>query len=170
VKLIVLVRHAKAEEHRPGRPDHSRALTKQGREDAQTLGRALTALGFEPEVALVSDAARTVETWVIASRGWDVPEVERSRDLYNTTVGELIETLRGLPVAVERVIVVGHNPTVSSVAAYLAVDKSNEKALEQASIGLRTGTAALLEYQGDWEDLGQDVARLRAVVGRGDQG
>jgi len=168
VKLIVLVRHAKAEEHRPGRPDHSRALTKQGREDSQILGRALTALGFDPEVALVSDAARTVETWVVLSRGWDVPEVSRTREIYNTTTGELIDTLRELPLAVDRVIVVGHNPTVSSAVEYLAGPGSNEKALEQASAGLRTGTAALLEYQGDWEDLGQDSARLRAVVGRGD--
>lgn len=168
MKLIVLVRHAKAEEPVRGRPDHSRALTPKGREDAQALGRSLTALGFEPEVALVSDAARTVETWVIVSRGWEVSEVVRSRDLYGTTTTDLIETLRELPLGVERVIVVGHNPTVSAVAAYLAGKESNKEALAQASSGLRTGTAALLEYQGEWDDLGQDSARLRAVVGRGD--
>ncbi len=168
MKLIVLVRHAKAEEHRPGRPDHSRALTKKGREDAQTLGRALTAVGFEPEVALVSDAARTVETWVILSRGWDVPEVSRTRELYNMAPGDLIETLRELPLGAERVIVVGHNPTVSSVADYLAGTNSNKDAAGKVFNGLQTGTAALFEYQGDWEDLGQGSARLRAVVGRGD--
>lgn len=168
MKLIVLIRHAKAETPAPGRPDHSRALTAQGREDAQSVGRALAALGFEPDVAYVSDSARTVETWVIASRGWEVPEVVRGREFYNTTVESLVEVLRGTEPGASQVVVVGHNPTVSSVAAYLSGNGSSKEALQQVSNGLRTGTAALLEFDGDWEDLGMDRARLRAVVGRGD--
>lgn len=166
MKLIVLVRHAKAEEPRQGRPDHERSLAPKGREDAQTLGKSLTSLGFEPEIALVSDAARTAETWELVSRGWDVPTVVQSRELYTTTVGELVDSLRDLPPGVERVIVVGHNPTMTSAAAYLAGETSDDDALSSVSTGLRTGTAALLEHDGDWGTLGRGSARLRAVVGR----
>jgi phosphohistidine phosphatase len=167
MRVIVLARHAKAELSSARRPDHARALTVKGREDADTLGRSLTALGFEPEVAYVSDAARTVETWVIASRTWEVPDVRRGRELYNTTVPTMIAALRATPLGASRVMIVGHEPTVSSAAVYLAGKGSNKEALQRVDQGLRTGSAALLEYDGEWEDLGLDTARLRAVVGRG---
>ncbi|MBN2177170.1 MAG: histidine phosphatase family protein [Demequinaceae bacterium] len=166
MRVIVLARHAKAEEPSPRRPDHARALTVKGREDADVLGKSLSAIGFEPEVAYVSDAARTVETWVIASRGWEVSEVHRGREMYNTTVPTMIAALRATPLGASKVMVVGHEPTISSVAAYLAGKGSNKEAVQRVAQGLRTGSAALLEYDGEWEDLGLDAARLRAVVGR----
>jgi len=65
-------------------------------------------------------------------------------------------------------MVVGHQPTMSSTAAYLAGNGSVKEALQRISLGLQTGTAAVLEFDGEWTELGRETARLRAVVGRGD--
>jgi phosphohistidine phosphatase len=50
----------------------------------------------------------------------------------------------------------------------LAGNGSNREALQRVAHGLQTGTAAILEFEGEWGDLGPDMARLRAVVGRDD--
>jgi phosphohistidine phosphatase len=90
------------------------------------------------------------------------------RELYNTTVATLVAALRLTPPGAHKVMVVGHEPTISSAAAYLAGSGSNREALQRVSHGLQTGTAAVLEYEGEWGELGSDSAQLRAVVGRGD--
>lgn len=167
MRVIVLARHAKAEVSSPGQFDRTRALAPRGREDAATLRQALTAAGFEPDVAYVSDAVRTSETWAILAAGWEVPEVHTGRELYNTTVATLVAALRFTPPGAEKVMVVGHEPTMSSTAAYLAGSGSNRETLQRVSHGLQTGTAAVLEFDGEWEDLGPGMARLLAVVGRG---
>jgi phosphohistidine phosphatase len=166
MRVVVLARHAKAEVPSPGKLDHDRVLAPRGREDAASLGKALKESGFEPDVVYVSDAARTTETWAILSDGWEVPEVHTGRELYNTTVATVVATLRLTPPGAEKVMVVGHEPTMSSAAAYLAGNGSNREALQRVAHGLQTGTAAVLEFEGEWGDLGSGAARIRMVVGR----
>ncbi len=166
MRVIVLARHAKAEVSSPGQLDHDRVLAPRGREDAANLGKNLSSAGFEPDVAFVSDSARTAETWTIASATWEVPEVHTGRELYNTTVATIVAALRLAPPGAQAVMVVGHEPTMSSVAAYLAGNGSHREALQRISHGLQTGTAAVLEFDGEWVELGSDSARLKAIVGR----
>ena len=168
MRVLVLARHAKAEAPSINTLDHERILTERGRGDASTLGLSLSEAGFEPDVAYVSDAARTRETWEIAAAKWEVPSVHLLHELYNTSIATVIETVRLTPPGAERVMVVGHQPTMSSTAAYLAGNGSVKEALQRISLGLQTGTAAVLEFDGEWTELGRETARLRAVVGRGD--
>lgn len=164
--VLVLARHAKAEAHSDERPDFDRALSLRGKMEAEALGAALAAAGFEPDLAYVSAAVRTAQTWEIAARGWDVPEVHSRRELYNTTVGTLIGVLAGSTADTAGVIVVGHEPTMSSAAAFLSGPGSDKTALQRVARGLPTGSAALLEFDGGWDEMGRGTARLRAVVGR----
>ncbi len=166
MRVLVLARHAKAEAHTDALADHSRTLALKGRADAKMLGTTLEASGFVPDVAYVSDAVRTSQTWELASAAWDVPVVHRRPELYNTTVGTLVSLIRGTEPGASNVMVVGHEPTISAAAAYLAGPGSSKDALQRVAYGLPTGMAAVLEFDGEWADMEKETARLRTVIGR----
>lgn len=168
MRVLVLARHAKAEVPSVDRFDFERGLAPRGEKDARALGVALSQAGLEPDVALVSDAIRTAQTWDIASGAWDVPEVDMRRDLYGASVGAVLGVLQGVPAGATTVMIVGHEPAMSGTAVYLAGPGSHRTSLGDVSGGLRTGTAAILEFDGEWADAAQGSARLRAVVGRDD--
>ena len=59
---------------------------------------------------------------------------------------------------------VGHEPTSSAACAYLAGPGSDTSALKRVAHGLPTGTAAVLEFDGSWAELGSRQARLTMVL------
>jgi phosphohistidine phosphatase len=159
---LVLVRHAKAEAPRPGLDDHDRTLTLEGRTSSTALAAALADAGVEIAVALVSSAARTQQTWKLMSTAFPDADATTVPELYETHVGGMVGVLR----AVERegtVAVIGHEPTISATAAWLAGPGSDTKALQRIAHGLPTGTAALLEFDGPLTGLGQRAAVLTAI-------
>jgi phosphohistidine phosphatase len=166
VHVLVLARHAKAEAHTGALNDHERPLALRGRTDARELGATLMAAGFEPDVAYVSDAVRTSQTWELASTAWEVPVVHRRRELYNTTVATLVGLIGGTEPGATNVIVVGHEPTISAAALFLAGPGSSRQAVRRVVSGLPTGMAAVLEFDGEWPGLAARTARLVGVVGR----
>jgi phosphohistidine phosphatase len=57
--MLWLLRHADAED---GTPDAERKLTKKGRKQAKNAGKALKAMGVEPEACFTSPKVRAAET------------------------------------------------------------------------------------------------------------
>jgi len=159
---LVLVRHAKAEAPRPGLDDHDRALTLEGRSSAQTLAAALADAGVEISRALVSSALRTQQTWKLMESAFPGAAATTEPALYETHVGGLVGLLREVD-GDDTVAVVGHEPTISAAAAWLAGPGSDTKALQRIAQGLPTGTAALLDYDGVLAELHQHGAVLTAV-------
>lgn len=159
---LVLVRHAKAEAPRPGLDDHDRSLTLEGRSSAQSLGQALADAGVEIALALVSSAARTQQTWKLMAPAFPDAVATTLPGLYETHVGGLTAILRDVDEE-GTVAVIGHEPTISASAAWLAGPGSETKALQRIALGLPTGTAALLDYDGPLADLAQRSAVLTAI-------
>jgi phosphohistidine phosphatase len=159
---LVLVRHAKAEAPRPGLDDHDRALTLEGRSSAQSLANALADAGVEIAVALVSSAVRTQQTWKLMATAFPDADARTVPELYETHVGGVVAALRGAG-SDGTVAVVGHEPTISATAAWLAGPGSDTPALQRIAHGLPTGTAALLDFEGDLADLAQRAAVLTAI-------
>lgn len=168
MRTLVLARHAKAEPHTGEQRDHARPLALRGRDDSRALAEAVEQAQAVPQVAYVSDSVRTTQTWKVASAGWETEEVHHRAELYNTTVGTLVAVLSGTRPDAESVMVVGHEPTVSAAAAWLAGPGSDKVALQRIAHGLPTGMAALFDVPVDWRDLAQGAAVLRAVIGRGE--
>jgi len=159
---IVLVRHAKAEAPRSGLDDHDRSLTLEGRTSSQVLATALADAGVEIAVALVSSAARTQQTWKLMAPAFPDAIATTVPELYETHVGGLVSALRDFE-GEGTVAIVGHEPTISASAAWLAGPGSDTKALQRIAHGLPTGTAALLDFEGPLADLGQRGAVLTAI-------
>jgi len=161
------MRHAKAEQ--AGATDFERHLSQRGHADAAEAGRWLAARGVEPELALVSAAVRTQETWdsLVEGAGWDLdPELDEG--LYSAGTQAALDLLRDVDDGITSVIMVGHNPTMASLAAVLDDGEGDEEAGNELAMGYPTSALTVFEYDGRWSDLDEASASVVAFhVGRG---
>jgi phosphohistidine phosphatase len=160
---LILLRHARATTS--DWSDAARHLSPEGRIQAEVTGRRLARDGIVPDVVACSATARTIETWdaISAAVGGD-PAVYYSEDLYRGYIPELVEVVRVLGADAQGVMVVGHNPTVSAAAAFLAGPGSDPQATDRVNRGLSTSAYALLRPTVPWEELAGGTAILTTVV------
>ena len=119
----MLLRHAKAVQQSPGGDDFARDLQDKGKADAKRLGTYLADKKLLPDLALVSTAARTKQTYEIVAAALGRPGAVRyEQALYNATGGELRGILRSLDPAIQTLMIVGHNPGIADAAAMLSRD------------------------------------------------
>jgi phosphohistidine phosphatase len=122
---LVLVRHGKAvDADALGTKDHARILTHRGQRQSLGLGVQLVQAKSLPTLALVSDAARTKETWagVTAGAGTALRDtaVEHHRLIYTGSVSDLKSLIEPVDAARHTVVaMVGHNPGISELACDL---------------------------------------------------
>src|SRR6476620_3513572 len=112
---LVIVRHAEAAS---GEPDELRPLTPEGRETARALGQRLAEEGLVPDAVLTSPLLRARETAQELARPAGLqPEPDE-----RLAPGATAEAVRAA--AEERgetIVVVGHQPDCSQIAAALTV-------------------------------------------------
>lgn len=162
---LLLLRHAKAENTRPGSSDFERTLTKSGRRDSEAVGRLLAERGEAIDLVLCSAAARTRETWEGVASSLPgllaAPEARFLRSLYDG--GSYVSILQAEGGDAATILLVGHNPSIHAAALDLAADLSDR---DGAVLAARFPKAALaiLEVDGAWESLRPGCARLEAFV------
>jgi phosphohistidine phosphatase len=161
-RRLVLMRHAKAEKHAD--TDHDRPLSQRGWRDARAAGTLLARRGDVPALVLVSTSRRTRDTWDAVSGCLDpVPEAWFDRALYDAGAKAVVELLGAVGADVPSVLVIGHNPTMSVVAAALS-DGEAEPALEDAvADGLSTAGLAGYDVPVHWVDVNARRLRLTHV-------
>lgn len=107
---ITLFRHAKAETPNPQTADFERVLASRGRRNAARMGRFMKEKGLLPDLVIVSTAARTRETYQIASDQWpDIPVIFLD-SIYEASATALMMAVEAHGQDCERVMVIGHNP------------------------------------------------------------
>lgn len=160
-RLLVLMRHAKADS--VGESDHARRLTASGVDDAQAAGRWLAGQGVRPDHALVSDAQRTRDTFAAVAQGagWDVA-ASYDDGLYAAGPETALDLIRRSDAQAGSVIVIGHNPTVASLAQALDNGEGDAQAGIALTMGFPPCAVAVFEYDGAWSDLDQQCAMLTA--------
>lgn len=158
-RRLVVMRHAQAESFAPS--DSQRALTARGQDDAAAAGRWLAAYGFTPDHALVSGAVRTQQTWATLSRaaGWELqPDVDLG--LYQAGPEAALDLLRLVPEGSREVLLLGHNPTMSSLAQLLSDAAGDPDAIRLMARGHPTSALALFEIAEEWDQLSFGDGRL----------
>ena len=156
-----MVRHARAEQS--AATDLERRLLPRGAADAMDAGRWLSGEGVVPDAALVSAAMRAQETWasLAIGLGTDVePQVERG--LYTADPETALDLVRLTDNGAQTLAVVGHNPTVASLASLLDDGEGDPSAAVAMVMGFPPGALALFEYAGSWASLAWGGARLTA--------
>lgn len=117
-RRLILIRHAKSSWDDPRLADHDRVLNSRGITACRLIGDWLAAHDHQPDEALVSDAARTQETWSrIAARLGPVPALRHEPRLYHAGAEMMLTVLRGA--TGRTVAMVGHNPGIAEFAARL---------------------------------------------------
>ncbi|WP_394216320.1 SixA phosphatase family protein [Brachybacterium vulturis] len=165
-RLLLLMRHGKAESG-SGRPDHERALADRGLTQAQLVGEYLDAQNVQVSRVLVSDAVRTTQTWeatAAAMPGFD-GEVSFHEEIYSGGAADVLALVHGVDASHPVVMVVGHEPTISTLTSLLAADDSEAGAVAQARIGMPTGATAVLSGSlDDWRSLEEASLTLHTIV------
>lgn len=126
---LILWRHAEAFDARPGEDDLDRALTPAGLKQAERMGRWLhQALPADARI-LVSPARRTQQTAQGLGRPYEtVPAL-----VSGASVGDVVQAA-GWPGAEGTVVVVGHQPTIGMVAAWLMCGHRQHWSVRKAGV------------------------------------
>jgi phosphohistidine phosphatase len=167
MRTLVIIRHGKAEASAPS--DFERQLTDRGHDGAARSGQWLAAQGIEPDYALVSTAARAVQTWeeVAAGAGWDLTVAEYDDAMYTASTDAALDLIRATDDGIHTLVVVGHNPTVAYLVQLLDDGTGDEEAGNELALGFPTSAVAVLSYDGDWEHLDEAGAAVTGFhIGR----
>lgn len=162
-RTLVVMRHATPVP--TGVSDPARPLTAQGVDEARSAAGWLTGLGVTPDRALVSAAVRTRQTW--EATGFSA-EAELSEALYGAGVDSALDLIRRTVPDTATLMVVGHNPTMSSLAQLLG-DGEGEPDAEQAlaAESFPASAAAVFELAVPWAEV--EPGRGRLIGFRGGQ-
>ncbi len=163
-RQLWLLRHAEAEPH-GSRADSARRLTERGEQQARAAGVAIARMGVTFDVILYSPKVRAAQTAELAAEAWDEEERERMA-LHDPLAGgfeaaEALDTFAGTGLD-GRVLLVGHEPDLSQLAA----------SLTGAKLDLKKGGVAVLRLEGASAELAvlmrpRDLALVAGVpVGR----
>lgn len=108
---VYILRHAQAES---GIRDHSRVLTQYGKLQAQMMGQWLKLNLHDLDLAIVSSARRTTQTFEGLELGIDLITEDLA---YNADSNVLEQLIRKHGKGHQDVMIIGHNPGVSDLAA-----------------------------------------------------
>lgn len=129
------MRHAKSSWAEAGQRDHERPLNARGRRDSPAMARQVVESGWMPERALVSDAARTEETWAWMAAEFDAQLILDPR-LYHGAIEDLRAVVVDHAGDAQTVLVLGHNPGWEDAVHVLSGRR----------VGMKTANVALLEH------------------------
>lgn len=161
-RTLVLVRHAEAESWAPS--DIERSLTSAGTEAAGALGEWLRDQSVVPEVALVSGATRTRQTWaaLAAAAGWSLSPTY-DEGLYAAGPDTALDLIRFAHPEAQTLLVLGHNPTVHFLAQVLADGSAPPEVADRLVAGFPPASAAVFDIDVAWADLSEGYGTLREV-------
>ena len=167
MRSLTLFRHAKTATVRPGQQDFDRQLTERGREDAARMGAILAQRPWD--LALVSAARRTAETWEIAKKQFkSPPDAEIDHALYLCGTQALIARIRNLTDTIQHVLVIGHNPDLHEASVWFAGRTENRSAHE---LRHKFPTAAMSHFTincAGWREAGPGTATFVSFETPGD--
>jgi phosphohistidine phosphatase len=155
MKVLYLVRHAKAVPADVGVNDFKRALTKSGRHDAQAMSERLRKKGILPELFISSPADRALETAHIFAKtlGYPLQKIELKDEIYENIEDTLQNLIKGLDERYSTVMLFGHHPSLSSLASHLVHDFDAEIRV--------SGVVGIAFDVATWQAISADFATLR---------
>ena len=116
-KTLYLVRHAKSSWSDPSLSDRDRPLNKRGRRSAPDMGSRLALKGHQPDLIISSPAKRALMTAGIIAKelDYDKSEILTDESMYFSGDRGMLKMLEGVDDRYQRVMIVGHNPAMTSL-------------------------------------------------------
>ena len=156
-KSLILFRHAKSDWDADYSSDHKRPLADRGEKAARTMGTLLKDSKKLPELVVCSTATRARQTVDLAATEghWNL-NIEYSDYLYECSPDMMINLLQQMENSVRSIMLVGHEPTWSSLASLL---------IGGGNIRFPTAAMARIDfYFNDWRSIGGGTGQLRWLL------
>lgn len=157
MKILYLLRHAKAQQQEIGGTDFDRSLSKLGYSEVLEMAEVANTLGIKAEIVIASAAVRTTQTaqFFAEDTGLNASVIQSEQRLYNGAIGQYLEVINQLPQSVNNVVLVGHNPTISDLVNYLS---------DTYEVDLPTaGFVKLCLLSDTWAGVGSGIASIEWV-------
>lgn len=154
MKILYLVRHAKAISQGSGVNDFKRSLTKQGRNDAKAMSQRLLKKGIVLDFLISSPADRTLETAHIFAKRFDYPnhKILLKDEIYDEDAVLIKEVLKNLDDRFSTVMLFGHEPALSQLAGLF---------LQDTELEIRTtGVVGISLDISHWQNIAETTGNL----------
>ena len=141
---LILLRHGKAEPDSASGDDFDRRLASRGEQESNDMGLRLADMGFVPDVALVSPAARARGTWEQAGQHFPNTETRFDDVLYHADSAAIRHAVDTAAAEAKTLMVVGHNPGLQELTVQLLQEADASPSLiARAQRNFPTATAAV---------------------------
>ena len=116
-KILYLVRHAKSSWKDASLADRDRPLSERGLNSAPDMGRRLAEQGHKPDLVISSPALRAFSTAkkIAKEADYDSSKIITHESLYFSGTRSMVDMLEGLDDGFDKVMIVGHNPAMTSL-------------------------------------------------------
>ena len=145
MSAVIFLRHAKSDWDAGATDDLSRPLAERGRRAAAAVGSFLAATGHIPNLVLCSPAVRARQTLELAVTAGDLAcPIEIVDELYYGSVDGMVALAcrRQVPL----LMLVGHEPTISSALEYLTCAELRMPTGALARVNLNLDNSGELEW------------------------
>ena len=160
MKTLFLLRHASATNDNEA--DFNRPLSEEGIIECQKAATILKEYINDIDLILCSSALRTCQTIQIILANLKKPnvEIDYKDNLYQASVNQLFQYIRGLDNKYKNILLVNHNPAISRLAIFLT--KKNSPLYSNIIQGFDPTNIAY--YQANikyWSDLEPENVELK---------
>ena len=155
---LLLLRHGRPAESRPGVDDHDRPLLPGSESELEAVARHIERLRQPVDLVVASTAVRVRATVTgVLSYLPKAVETQWLRGLYLADIEKLLAELRELPAGVRTVLVCGHNPGLHQLALTLLDGEEMPPVLRRE---FPPAALAVIDVDAEWPDLGTGSGRL----------
>ena len=149
MKTIFLLRHAKSSWSEPGLEDHERRLNARGRRPCGLTADWMVRNGYRADLALVSSARRTQETWALIAGAMPGAEARSLPELYHATPRTMLACLAAAP-DVAHVLMLGHQPGIGEFARMILADPPDDQSYRKYP----TAAVAVMDFDSpSWSEI-----------------
>jgi len=154
----LLLRHAKSSWSDPALKDHDRPLNDRGKSDAPRMGQLLKDQKLTPDLIVSSTAKRARKTAAKVAKNCGYQgEIELTENFYLAHPGQYVQYLQQVSDEHDFVMVVGHNPGLEALLAWLTGEQEP----------LPTAALAQVEFDiASWSELAHSAGGRLANLWR----
>jgi len=162
-RVLLIMRHAKADRADPATADFDRTLTDRGRRDAKKMGAWLKKKKIIPDVIVSSPAARAERTALIVGKetGFDPAAMVRDKSIYDASLDDLLKVIDTHAQETGCLLLIGHNPGLEELLNYLSSDQPEANSAGKV---MTTAAIAVLDYGTGTINTGKASAQLMCLI------
>jgi len=158
MKNILIMRHAKSDWSDHSLSDFERPLNKRGKKAAPRMAEEIKRLNIIPDAIVSSPAKRAKMTAKIVAKDMNfASDILWDSDFYFGSASNYLKALYSFSDEIERVLLIGHNPTVEDLV----------HSLSDTRVYLDMPTAALVSLSIDiktWKELSEHSCKFDWII------